>query len=167
MDSCNLRGNSPLIKRIVCIVEWCIWFYCTWVVLIRYFLLSSGVTGGGGGQQGGSVPWLFSQGNFCRPTGKKQARKKEKMERKGRKIWKGRGGKLKLEGFTFLKHWNLFGSTKGFLSGKIIFRAGKKSGKLTLPPLKNIPLTPLLLRFWHKWECWKWERIEVWKWVIW
>ena len=39
-----------------------------------------------------------------------------------------------------------FGSTEigQFLTGKItIFHAGKKSGKLTLPPLKNIPLTLL------------------------
>ena len=29
------------------------------------------------------------------------------------------------------------------LPGKIIFHTGKKSGKVTLPPLKNIPLMPL------------------------
>ena len=32
-----------------------------------------------------------------------------------------------------------------FSTGKKHFTTGKKSGKMTLPPLKNIPLTPLLL----------------------
>ena len=102
------------------------------------YILNSGITGGGGA--GGRVlPWHFSPGNFCRPTRKRGARKKRKMERKRRKIWKGRGGKLKMEGervwkweifyflffliflfyfyllllffffVTFWNHWNLFG----------------------------------------------------------
>ena len=48
---------------------------------------------------------------------------------------------------TFWNHWNLFGVYQNgqFLTGKIIFHARKKSGKLTVSPLKNIPLTPLYL----------------------
>ena len=48
--------------------------------------LLSGVTGGGGvGAE--CCSWHFSLGNFCWPTGKRGVRK---MERKRRKIWKGR-----------------------------------------------------------------------------
>ena len=32
-----------------------------------------------------------------------------------------------------------------FSTGKKYFMLGKKSGKITLPPLKNIPLMPLLI----------------------
>ena len=47
--------------------------------------------------EGGRVaPLYFSLGNFCWPTRKRGVRKKGKMGRK-RKIWKGRGGKLKME----------------------------------------------------------------------
>ena len=42
------------------------------------------------------------------------------------------------------------------LPGKFIFHAGKKSGNLTLPPLKNIPPTPL-----HRWKHRLWEPIGV------
>ena len=47
--------------------------------------------------------------------------------------------------FTFQNHWNLFRVYQNgkFLPGKIIFHAGSKSGKVTLPPMKNIHLTPL------------------------
>ena len=90
--------------------------------------------GGARGCRGQSSPW-----NFCWPTGKRGARKKGKMERKRRKIWKGRGGKLKMSSrsffklffcfvlfvcfffaFHFLKHWNLFGvnQNRKFLPGK-------------------------------------------------
>ena len=48
--------------------------------------------------------------------------------------------------FTFQNHWNLFRVYQNgkFLQGQsIYFTLGKKSGKVTLLPLKNIPLTPL------------------------
>ena len=46
---------------------------------------------------------------------------------------------------TFWNHWNLFGVYQNgqFLPGNSYFMPGKKSGKLTLSPLKNIPLTSL------------------------
>ena len=102
----------------------------------------------------------------------KEERGKGKNGEKRRKIWKGRGGKLEMEGerekvwkwgedlfffffflllllLTFWKKivwvlqiWTIF-------ARKIIFHARKKSGKLTLPPLKNIPLTPLSMQLYR------------------
>ena len=48
--------------------------------------------------------------------------------------------------FTFRNCWNLFGVYQNgiFFPGESIFHAGNKSEKVTLPPLKNIPITPLL-----------------------
>ena len=50
--------------------------------------------------------------------------------------------------FTFENYRNLFWiyQNGNFLPGKKHFTPGKKSGKMTLPPQKNMPVTPLLLR---------------------
>ena len=51
--------------------------------------------------------------------------------------------------FSLLKTTEIcFGSTKmGILYREKAFHAGKKkSGKMTLPPQKNMPVTPLLVR---------------------
>ena len=117
----------------------------------------SGVTGGGG-----ECPWHFSPRNFCRPTGKREARKKRKWREQEGKLQKG-GENLEWKGekyeneqrtfffffffaFHFLKQLNkLFGvyQNENFYREKA-FHAGKKSGKVTCPPLRKI----FLLRHW-------------------
>ena len=91
--------------------------------------------------------------------GKKRQGKKGKMEQKKKKgNQKREGGKLKMEGgrlqneglffaFHFSKPLKIVsGPPKWeFSTGKKCFTSGKKSGKTTLPPLKNIPLMPLLV----------------------
>ena len=113
----------------------------------------------------GGRAWHFSTGNFLltyrEEGGKEESGKNGKWGRKEGKIWKGRGGKLKMVGekvwkwaedlfffffaLRFLKPlkfvWGLPKWT--ILPGKIIFHAAKNLGKLTLPPLTNIPLTSL------------------------
>ena len=100
-------------------------------------LLSSGVTGGGGGA--GCPPDIFHWEFFADLLGKRGARKRWKMEKKRRKIWKGRGGKLKMEGkkstneqrtfffffffFFFVTFWVY--QNGQFLPGKSIFHIGK------------------------------------------
>ena len=75
------------------------------------------------------------------------------MERKEKS--KGESDKMRKRPFfflfTFQNHWNLFCVflNGNFLTGKSISRRGKKSGKMTLPPLKNIPLTPLGIAMWN------------------
>ena len=91
-------------------------------------------TGGGGGGQ--SAPRHFSPENFCWPTGKREARKKGKIERKKGKSTKGRwkiekGTRKSYQmrrrhffffSFTLFKTTEMcFGSTNGnFLPGKKI-----------------------------------------------
>ena len=138
--------------------------------------------------RGGRVSPDILTGKYFLSRGKRGAGKTGKMERKRRKIWKGKGGKLNFFengrgkgmkmsrgllllllffGFVFLffvfcfvflfacflllvtfrNYWNLFGlyMTKmgKFYQEKAYFTPGKISGKATLPPLENIPLTPL------------------------
>ena len=61
----------------------------------------SGVTAGGGGQRDKvtECPRHFSPGNFCWPTGKRETRKKRKMEKKRRKILKGKVKSWKWKGY--------------------------------------------------------------------
>ena len=123
-------------------------------------------------------PRDFWLGNFCWPSGKKEARKKGKRgenweeKKENCKREEREGGKLKMAGgkvwvtewgedpffslffFTFQNHSNLFWVYQNakFSTGKkhfTIFTPGKKSGKITLPPQKNFPVTPLIL-FSHK-----------------
>ena len=87
---------------------------------------------------------------------------KRGQERKGKKgKWGENEGKFRKMSrglffffflVTFWKHWNLFRVYQNgqILPGKIIFHAGKnhisrweKTGKLPLPPLKDIPVMPL------------------------
>ena len=104
---------------------------------------------------GQGAPWHFSPGNFWWPSGKREARKKGRMEKKRRKInkgkvenwkWKEEHYKMKRDPFFFFSLFKAteicFGSTKLgiFPTGKNHFTLGKKSGKMTLPPLKNIPV---------------------------
>ena len=79
----------------------------------------------------------------------KSENREEKKEHRKRKVenWKWKEEKLQMRSglfffffFLFQNHWNLC-----FFTGKSISCRGKKSGKMTLPPLKNIPLTPLTL----------------------
>ena len=128
----------------------------------------------------GCPPRYISLGNFWWHTGKGEARKKGKMEKKRRKNGKGTNWKWKEEKlqneeriffmksyqmrrgpfffffffffllFTFQNHWFFF-SLFFFLSTKMEiytrkrhFMPGKKSGKMTLRPLKNIPVMPLI-----------------------
>ena len=119
----------------------------------------------------GRVPlqdfWL---GNFCWRIGKKEARKKGERGKnweERRKIVKGRwkigmemevGKVLKRVGdrikrsedlffFFFFFFWLFTFQNDGNLSWvywEKAFHTRKKSGKMTLPPQKNMPVTPLL-----------------------
>ena len=123
-------------------------------------------------ETGGGIlpPTVFTSKFYDLPRKKGQGRE---MERKRRKIWKRRSGKLKMEGdryeneqrtsfylfiyllflclFIYLFCLSLFETTEVCLGStnmdsftrKIIFHAGTKSGNLTLPPPKNITPTPL------------------------
>ena len=121
----------------------------------------SGVTGGGGGQGGHSQRLLT--GKFLMTYWEKRG--KEKME-KGWKLIR-KGGKLEMKAgkhskkrwgpffffffffFFFASHfWKRRKFVLGlpnweFSTGKKHFTPGKKSGKMTLPPQKNMPVTPL------------------------
>ena len=95
--------------------------------------------GVGAGRGGRVSPRDFSPGNFCWPIGKREGRKKGKMEKENRKREDGKlkiGGKVAKWGedlvfvlflflfllFTFQNHWNLFRvyQNGNFLSGKSI-----------------------------------------------
>ena len=114
--------------------------------------------------QGGRVPpWHFSPGNFCWPMGKREGSKNKKENGKEKKENRKReGGKFKMdEGkvtkwgddpfFFFSFHFSkplkfVFKvyQNGNFLWGIKHFTPGEYSGKITLPPLENIPLMPLL-----------------------
>ena len=119
--------------------------------------------------QGGVPPIDFWPENFCWPTGKKGARKKGKrgeIEKK-REIAKGKveNGKWKVEklqneerSFFFFFFFSFFASHFSkplkfvlslpkwkFSTGKKHFTPGKNSGKMTLPPQKKFPVTPLMI----------------------
>ena len=132
----------------------------------RVSVYCSGVTAGGGVGMGIRVPpWHFSLGNFCWPTGKREARRKRENAEEKKENWKRKGGKLKMEGrrvtiqneertffffllLTFQKPLKfvlgLPNTKMGIFYREKAFYAGKKSGKMTWPPLKNIPLKPLV-----------------------
>ena len=119
----------------------------------------SGVTGGGAGAGGQSAPRDFWLGNFCWRIGKKEARKKGKRgenweEKKEKKEnCEREGGKLELEVgkfffffcFSLLKTTEIcFGSTKiRIFYREKAFHVGKKIRQNSLPPQKNMPVTPL------------------------
>ena len=99
-------------------------------------------------------PRDFWRGNFCWPTGEKKVRKNGKglkIDENWRKIVKGKVEKLQNEErifffFSLLKTTKIcFGSTKMeiFYREKAFYAGKKKSGKITLSPQKNFPLTPL------------------------
>ena len=103
----------------------------------------SGVTAGGGGR--GSVPLTLLTEKFLLTYWKKRGKEKkengeEKKENKRR--WKMRRGFFSfhfsrpLKFVSGLPKWE-------FSTGKKHFKPGKKSVKMTLPTLKNTPLTPL------------------------
>ena len=126
--------------------------------------------------RGQSASWGFSPGNFCLTTGKREGRKKGKMGNKRRKIvegqvenWKRMEKSMKMcRGplfFIFYLYFNLFiylffllvtfwnnlnlfwvYQNGNFLTEKTFILAGKKLEKMNLPPLKNIPLPPLIGR---------------------
>ena len=111
----------------------------------------------------GAPPKTSDREIFADISGKKEARKKgkrgENCEEK-KENWKMEGGKLEMEVgkviesgedlfffplFTFENDGNLFWvyQNGNFLPGKNISRQEKKSGKMTLPPQKNMPVMPL------------------------
>ena len=124
---------------------------------------------GGGGQGAEYPPETSDREIFGDVSGKKRQGKnckRGKIEKKeGRKIVKEEGGKLEIEVgqvikrgedfffffffffcFSLLKTTETcFGSTKMgiFYREKNILRREKISGKMTLPPQKNWPVTPL------------------------
>ena len=100
-------------------------------------------------------------------------REKERQGKMGKKEGKSKKGrwKIEIEGgewqneegtffslflsflFTFQNDLNLFLVYRnGNFYQETAFHAGKKSGKMTFPPQKNFPLTPLIPMFqnWHK-----------------
>ena len=93
-------------------------------------ILSCGVTDRGGGGQGAEcLPETSDREIFAYVSGKKRQGKKGKgmkIKKKRRKIEKEK-----------VKNWE-------FSTGKKHFTSGKKSGKMTLPPQKNMPVTPLI-----------------------
>ena len=114
--------------------------YVMFVSLSLVWVLVSGLRGGGGGGMAGGQsaphPRDFRPGNFCWPTGKKEARKKGrgvKTEKKRREIVKGKVEKLQNEErtppfffFFFASHFSkplkfVLGLPKwNFLPGKSI-----------------------------------------------
>ena len=102
--------------------------------------------------------WEISVDSCWEKRGKekmeKEAEKKENRKREGVKL-KMEGGKVRkwredfFFFFFFAVHFSkpltfILGLPKWeFSTGKKHFMPGKKSGKMTLHPLKNIPLTPL------------------------
>ena len=125
-------------------------------------ILSSGVTGGG--REGG-----FHREIFVDLPRKQRQKKMENGEEK-KKNCEREGGKLKMEVeevwkwgedlfflsffllllllllslFEITKIWGI-PKWKIFYRRKSIFHAENKLGKVTLPPLKNIPVTPLIV----------------------
>ena len=115
-----------------------------------------------GGRGAECPPRDFWPGNFCWPTGKKEARKKgkrgenweekkENCKREGGKVTKW-GEDLRTFFFfffflllTFQTTKICFGSTKMeiFYREKAFHAGKKKSGQMTLPPHKNFPVKPL------------------------
>ena len=76
--------------------------------------------------------------------------------------------------FTFEKDGNLFWVYQNgkFLPGKKHFTPGKKSGKMTFPPQKNMPVAPLVTDFqiqlflslwllWHPYNTSDWLDTDV------
>ena len=115
--------------------EWC--GFCVWFGVN----VGSGVTGGGGGRV---PPRDFWSGNFCWPIGKKEGRKNGKLVKGKVENWKCKEWKISKWGedlFFFFFCFSLFKTTK-------ICFPGKKSGKITLPPQKNVPVMPLNVGWW-------------------
>ena len=108
---------------------------------------------------GAESPQRLLTGKFLLPYREKRgkekrenrAKKKENLKREGGRKLKMEGGKVTKwgEDFLFLLTFKTteiyFGSTKmGIFYLEKAFHIGKKiRKKMTLPPLKNIPLTPL------------------------
>ena len=140
---------------------------------VSLLIAGSGVTGGGGGRGAECPPETSDQESFADVSGKKRQGNKGKgvkIEKKRRKIenWKREGGKLKMEVgkvlkrvedllfcfcfcffffcFSLLKTTEIcLGTKMGIFNREKAFHAGKKkSGKMTLPPQKNMPVTPLI-----------------------
>ena len=111
---------------------------------------SSDVTGGGVAE---CPPDIFHWEILGDLLGKERLRKLKNGEEK-KENCKREGGKLKImEGKKYDFKWAgdllkplkfVWGLTKMKLLLEKAFEAGKKSEKVTLPPLENIPLSPLL-----------------------
>ena len=141
-----------------------VWFVPCFVGVCHECPISSGVTARG--RRGAECsPETSEQEIFVVLPGKKRQEKNVKWRRKKKKERKieREGGKLMGESykfgeeffffffllFTFQNHWNLFWVYQNgkFSPGKTFHARGKKkTGNMTLPPLKNIPLMPLPIR---------------------
>ena len=128
---------------------------CTFIeYLCPFQLSSSGVTGGGGaGVQ--SAPQRLLNGKFLLTYREKWQGKKWKGGKKRRKIENGRREKFHNDDRTFFFFFFFFfafhfSKRLKFVLGvpKWKFSTRKKSGKMTLAPHKNFPVTPLLSSFW-------------------
>ena len=143
--SCNYHINIPAHYIVSTITSWQ-WCQC------------SGVTGGGAKCPPETSDWeIFAYISGKKRQGKKLKRGKNWEEKK--ENCKREGGKLEMEVgkvikrgedfFFFAFHfWKrrkfVLGLPKReFSTGKNHFTSGKKSGKMTLPPQKNMPVTPL------------------------
>ena len=124
----------------------------------------------GGGGQGAECPLtLFHRVISADLQGKeRQGKKGENKKKKKKENRKREGGKLIMEGgevikwgeglfFSFAFHFSkplkfvLRLPRMGIFFREKSFHARKKSGNITLPPLKNIPLMPLVIRYlWSK-----------------
>ena len=135
---------------------------------------------GAGGQRLLTGKFLLT---YREKKGKEKIEKGE-MEKKRRKIVKGKVKNWKWEGkfqnerkelfcFSLFKTMEIcFGSTKmeNFLSGKKNSRRGKKnsrrgkkSGKMTLPPQKIFPVTPLVGLYTRGYVNWSVALSHAWK----
>ena len=114
--------------------DWFIFYigYCILLVIFNQWRNSRGP-----GAQGQSPlhPRGFSPGNFCWPTGKREARKKGEMENKRRTILTGKVEYWKTNG-KILKPLNLFWvyQNGNFLLGKAFHPSRKKLGKSDFAP---------------------------------
>ena len=92
-----------------------------------------------------------------RENGEKRRKILKKEKKKGKvQIWKWKEEKLQRGTYFFAFHFSkplkfVLGLPKWeFSTRKKHFKPGKKSRKMTLPPLKNIPLKPACIAMWNQ-----------------
>ena len=124
------------------------------IISWKYFMTVSGIT-----SRGQNVPQRLLTRKFLLTYREKRGKEK-KRGKWSRKEGKSKKGRWKIENarrksykmrrgpfcFSLFKTTEIcFGSTKMWIFYREkAFHAGKKSGKMALPPLKNMPLMPLM-----------------------